>query len=437
MDLFLRPINQATLDYNRTVQHKFFHLYQPHYAWRKSIDWIENAVILPQTIRDRTSRLYPNPSSRQIYNSGVYRPEGHIVSSSVHVGHSDLVNIPDLDPSKTILPFHELSGKWLYGGVLKVDFGHTLTEGLGRLWGIKALNQELDGIVFTLFNGIPGAIGQDCFSEETILKQCDRALSSWPHLIELFRIFCPNLKIKLVGLPLRVDELVVPSQLMGLAHGSLIGGHATYRDAINLSVKHAISECQPIETPIKLYISRASMSIKSGRFFAEDAIEELLTREGYQVLYPEKVTIKDQLRLYSAATHIILGTGSAAHMLALGVNKSHQIALLHREPGAWGGFATQLRLMGAGFVHEIDCIVGSYVPMASSGSDSFNIHPARAIQELDISRLWLDLQSKGFVHKGLNSLDEFGIEDRRQQTLTSLSEAYNRIQFCFQGRPPV
>lgn len=429
---FAASPSPEAIAFNEQVQAGRYALDHRRIEWRRSVDWVDGARIAPQTVRDTTSRLFPNPEAKELFNGAVYRENGEVVPSSLHLGSHQLLNVPSADLSELAsFPFEGLPGCWLFGGVLKVDFGHFLTEGLGRLWALEALADKVEGVVFIVMNGVPSVVKEEVFSEATVRRVAAGTMKQWPFIGELLGILCPSLKVKLVGMPVRVESLIVPSQLMGLCGGDLIGGHEAYRTALRKRIAAALPPKDASAPRTRLYISRAGMDVKSGNFFMEDHLESLLAAQGYQIVRPERMGIAEQLSLYDTASHIIIGTGSAAHMLAMNVNEAQHVALLHRHPGAWGGFGRQLKLMGAGQVTEMDRIAGRFVPKDDEQVRALRLHPARMVYELDLPGLWADLQAQGFVSGGAEIAGDKVVAARRAEMLGMLCDAYRGAEFQY------
>ena len=416
--------NSSVIDFNNNSKNLSYDLIYSDFSWKPSIEWVDNAFVSAQTVRDNTNRLHINNKNISLFNGCVYRANGEVVFSSLHRGSGDLVNIADLDPKIYSLPDVRLEGTWLFGGLLKVDFGHFLTESLGRLWALQHLSEKIEGVVFIIMNGVPNPkfANDGIFTLDTLKTSAKNALTLWPFIHEILNILCPTLKIHVVGIPTHVERLIVPSQLMGLCPGDLIGGHQFYRDALRSSFGF-----NPPSAPRKLYVSRAGMSVKSGKFFAEEQIEGIFESQGFTIVRPENLSITQQLEIYSSHSHIVLATGSASHMLALNVGHFHKIVLLHRHPKAWRGFRKQLEIMGAGEILELDLNKSQFTPRHRTSQEMIS---ARMIYEIDFPKLWNELIKFGFVDGEAPKITNQEIE--REKTLFLLSQSYGGVEFCVQ-----
>ncbi len=88
-----------------------------------------------------------------------------------------------------------------------------------------------------------------------------------------------------------------------------------------------------------MYVSRnrfapcTSKETLIGAFAGERLLEDLLNARGVRVIYPETLSLLDQLQIYRDAHVLILAEGSAQHGLELlGVHHQKRVILLCRRP---------------------------------------------------------------------------------------------------------
>ena len=88
-----------------------------------------------------------------------------------------------------------------------------------------------------------------------------------------------------------------------------------------------------------VYVSRnrfapcSSRDTLIGAFAGESCLEELLKTRGVKVVYPEMLSLLDQLQIYRDAQVLIVAEGSAQHGLELlGVHPDKHVMLLCRRP---------------------------------------------------------------------------------------------------------
>ncbi len=59
----------------------------------------------------------------------------------------------------------------------------------------------------------------------------------------------------------------------------------------------------------------------------------LFEKNGFKVIYPEKISIKEQLKIYSDAEIIVFTEGSAIHTLQLLGNINAKVIIINRRKG--------------------------------------------------------------------------------------------------------
>lgn len=364
-------------------------LHREYAAWNYAPDTEEvvNAVIFPQTIQTGDHGLR---SQRHIFNGGVYRDTGEIVDLAIHHGMMGLRHVPDLKPD---LPVSErLEGKWVYGGFAYRQVGHLLTESIGRLWVLDQKIPDVAGIVFIAPNaqrpsGLPTAQNiQDNAALTAGLKQFREALD----------ILAPGLPVKVIGAATRVDRLIVPSQLMGLLpYGDLLSGHQIHREFAKKQVARAIGQ-DLVGRASHVYVSRSRFyKPTAAAFFMEDDLDRCFSEKGYDIIYPETISLLDQFRTYAAASHIVMAGGSAAHVAALAMSGIQNIILLRRYTDQNDQFSSQLLGMGALSAVMIDALKARFLPEPKEAT--FRQSASSGLYVLDVDRLSINLIDQGFI----------------------------------------
>ncbi|MDE4134921.1 glycosyltransferase 61 family protein [Phaeobacter sp. QD34_3] len=260
-----------------------------------------------------------------------------------------------------------ISGRWLWGGVLWVHFGHFLVESSSRLWALAHLDQPVDGILF-----IPK---RPSVGDET---------HGYQH--EFIDLFAPGLPIRVVAEPSRVEELVVPGQGFGL--GQITQGTRKFRNAVHSRFARDVKP----EGPEKIYISRSKLGLGKGGLLGEEQMEERLHAEGYEIFHPQDHSLSEQLARYKAAKQVIAADGSAIHLYAMVGRPDQKVAIvLRRRSGAHN-------LLAANVAHFCKCtplVIGGlrteWVPKdkPKSSRNSFG--------EIDHSLIGRALAQHGFI----------------------------------------
>lgn len=101
------------------------------------------------------------------------------------------------------------------------------------------------------------------------------------------------------------------------------------------------SSCR--EFPKRIFISRKNASPR--RKFNEDTIIQMLSEFGFEVVFPETLSIADQISLFSQAEWIIGGSGAAFTNL-LFCNNSTKVLILYRTHLPFSGFSTLASAVG-------------------------------------------------------------------------------------------
>lgn len=194
----------------------------------------------------------------------------------------------------------DLRGSYLFGGMFFHHFGHFITETIGRLW---ANNSLFDGILMTPKH-----------ANLTHFKRGQR---------ELLQMLGADTLPILISEPTLVERLTVPGQAFGL--GSISAATPEFKKFIKEALRKT-----PASGPEKIYISRTQYAAQGG-ILAEAALEKNLVLSGYEPVYPEKLSWKDQIALYRGAKKIISVDSSALHMVAMAAEPDTDVAVIVRR----------------------------------------------------------------------------------------------------------
>lgn len=313
------------------------------------IEILEQAIVAPLTRYDRTS-------SPQIFDGGVYDRDGMPCALSLHTKNmARNVALPARRPS-AFLP-----GTHLYGGLLKNEhFGHFIAESLARLWATQV----------TLFDSV-------------VFYLRDPSLKVPDFVHETFDCISPTLIAHIIRVPTQVERLIVPEQICHPYIG-FASGHPL--------LKQAFSRVAAIDSdrPRKIYVSRSLLSGNEGGFLGEAYVEARLMDEGYTILHPQTLSIRNQFAAYAAADQLIFAEGSAIHLYALVARPEQRAFIIRRRPMGIA-FDWQLISFAGQPLKGGSHVLGFFIP-ERDGTDLL-----RAQAKLDMASLAAELRDEGFI----------------------------------------
>lgn len=212
------------------------------------------------------------------------------------------------------LPFK--TGYFFYGGLLFDNFGHFLLESLSRLWAWRNIQSKQIGILFYAPWGIPNYNKKNHY-----IYQVFQSLG------------IPMEQISFLNEPTRIENIIIPKQKYGF-------GICRNPDEIFMSfIKSFQIPLKNLSTTTKLkylYISRSQMPFNNGRPFGEQLFENYLKTQGYDTVYPEKLTLYEQLFLYKNAERIIFCDGGATYCnILLPELKAEVVIIARRRDPRW------------------------------------------------------------------------------------------------------
>ena len=177
-------------------------------------------------------------------------------------------------------------------------YGHWLTEGLSRYWYLLD-HQPKNGIAMSW--GIRRRISH-LHALHMPLKP-----RHWPMALKAFGIAESQLH-KAVN-PIRYSEIVVPNPSIVL--GSSVS-------PCHLKVLQRIAQCivaEPVDGRYgrTVYLSRRLLKKSFRSFENEAAVEDFCRSRGFEIVYPERLSLPDQIKIISEAGMLIGFPGSAFH----------------------------------------------------------------------------------------------------------------------------
>lgn len=201
-------------------------------------------------------------------------------------------------------PMDTVSGPTLFAGLATPQFGHMLTNALGRLWALDDLPPDTTLYFITRWAPTPEV----------------RRL-----LVALLRAFGVRNPVIVSKDNLSFDDLYLASYQFG----EIYDGRGS--DRFYAWIDACLTPLPPIEHDLKLYVTRSGLGKSAGRFVLENLLEQYLVAEGYQVIAPETLDLGAQIDLYRRAGSLVFAEGSALHLYGLMARPEQRAALIKRR----------------------------------------------------------------------------------------------------------
>ena len=213
----------------------------------------------------KNATIIPLQGTMSSFTGGVFSSDGSFVEGS-------LLNRGK--PAQLQEPIEHFSGTYIYGGCLFGHFGHFIWESLSRLYTIRQCNNY--PILFISPN-------KEIFNIQRLI----------------FKTIGVKNEIYLCKVPTSVRNLIYSPPGSSINPLFIVDEQIEAMACLNFQKKHH-SE--------KIWLSRSKL--KSGKVINELFIEEELQKIGYQVVYPEILPFREQVRLISTSTIVAGFDGS-------------------------------------------------------------------------------------------------------------------------------
>lgn len=262
----------------------------PQYEKCVEVKEIVNGIILPS-----------------IYGGDFYWGKGGVITDSGELIDSSIVpgafgGVYDIS-NKDIEYRNETV---LFCGIMPLHWGHFIIDYLSRLWVIPTVN---DNIRIAYFNRyFDGNLGGN-------YEKCLKLLGIKPdRLLKIDR-------------PTQFCKVLVPEAAMAYAYSF---DSLKYKSVINLIKKNALSEAHQSELKgkKKIYFSRTHFS---NRDVGEWEIEKGFKENGFEILYPEQLSLVEQIFYICNAEILVSLSGTIPHNFVF-ANKNAKIIILNRFP---------------------------------------------------------------------------------------------------------
>lgn len=260
---------------------------------RSDVSAVENAVVLPCVKRR-------DANGKSVFVGGVIDAKGKFFTPSAHIHSLDdetgsLKQGYEFDCSSVV----EDGRTVIYGGILYDHFGHSLVESLNRLWYVLDQDDKETPVVF--------------------LTESGRSLCS--QIADMFSLLKLDGRLMFITRPIRFAKVIVPGQ-SGVLAGYYTDDFLRPFDAICAAV-----EAKPFD---KVYLSRRRF--KGGiKIYGEDKLEKTFKANGFKVIYPERLSLREQISYIRGAKEIASVMGSATHLSLFAKEGTKNIVLERTE----------------------------------------------------------------------------------------------------------
>lgn len=175
----------------------------------------------------------------------------------------------------------------VFGGVLYGHYGHTLLEGLSRMWWYA---QNQDTSLKFVFVGMPG-------EDLSIAK-------------ELLRLAgLEQGRYEIIDEPTRFSEVLVPQEALHSLEG---WASESWFDFFDL-LRQRCEERSTVQTYDSVYFTRTQLPAQDG--VGEEYFEDYYRAQGYEVIAPEQFSLEDQIKLYASAKRVACTLGTLSHAM--------------------------------------------------------------------------------------------------------------------------
>lgn len=258
------------------------------------VDTIENAIVLPL-------KKHFNQDGKGYFLGGIVDTEGKFFKPSAHIHNlasevGSLINGYTVDIASVETENKEV----VYGGLLYKHFGHSLIESVSRLWYVIKYGVSSLPIVFV------------CENPDEIPSQ----------IIDFFELAgLRKEQLIFIDKPKQFRKIIVPCQ------SSVCSCY--YSDLFLIPYRAAVANIQakPYD---RVYLSRRKF--RSGfTIIGEEKLENAFKANGFKIIYPERLSLREQLSYIKGAKEIASVMGTATHLSLFSDKKTKNIVLERSE----------------------------------------------------------------------------------------------------------
>lgn len=223
--------------------------------------------------------------------------------------------------------------KVVYCGYMVKHWGHFLVEAVTRLWYFLESDNTIDKYVF--------------FIDE---NQAREIKGNYREFFELLGIWN---KLDFINVPTKYREVIVPE--------SSFFFHKFYSEQFlniyNTVIRNVPADLQ-YERPTKIYFSRSQLHKALGMEFGMEMLDDFFRKNGFTILYPEKVPLRQMIHYLQNCDVVATLSGSLPHNMLFG--KMGQQLIVIERCILNNDFQTNINYMKQLRATHIDANIGLY-----------------------------------------------------------------------------
>lgn len=275
------------------------------YAWHENISAekvidepaeakkIEKGIILPVRIIEASQN-----KKNWMLEGGVCSADGNFVAGQERKlekpGNRSCNQAYEFD--KKILEYRDETV--IFGGILFNHWGHMLVDSTSRLWYLIHEANQSTKIVFTMYEEEP-------FRFMELLKLAGISEE----------------RVEILRKPTQFTEVIVPDETFHSLSGKYRKEWKYFFDSIRDNIS--------IGSYKKIYLTKTQLQKKD--IIGEDYFEKYFCDKGFEVIAPEKLSVKEQIEIIAGAEEIATTTGTLSHMVLFAKDGVELLALNRHE----------------------------------------------------------------------------------------------------------
>ncbi|WP_157235591.1 glycosyltransferase family 61 protein [Methylosinus sp. LW4] len=249
------------------------------------------------------------PFKNAILPWGLYRSTGDLCMSAIDLsprmdldscyGVAAHIKQPFFLEIDAIRPSPAPAGlRYIYGGLLNLHFGHFITDFLSRLWFVTLPQFEERDF-------------QICYTAPEVFTVANVFSYPWLSAIMASLRLGPRNFLHVIE-PMRFDKLTIPEPSLRAQFYI----YSSFRDLALAANPLRDSVSKERDRKIPVYLSKTRLVGGVSRIVNEYEIERHLREAGIDIVYPESISLTEQISLLESTDTILGTTGSAFHVSA-------------------------------------------------------------------------------------------------------------------------